>query len=191
MADADLFLVLLDWLLFSSLFLLLMLSVLCLAESSSHKKLFYYLTRQLKTYYDFIMKLKRVLAATSGAILPLFAAAQAFAQEGSIQVCSTAGIGQVLCNYGTGEIGKLIGTLINAAFIFAALIALAYLIWGGIKWITSGGEKSGVEGARNHIIAAIIGLVVIFLSYFIINVILYIFTGQNVNSLVLPRLTGN
>lgn len=83
--------------------------------------------------------------------------------------------------------GQLIGNLIVFIFVISALIALIYLIWGGIKWITSGGDKSGVEGARNHIIAAIVGLIVVFLSFFILNLILGFF-GLSLTNLRLPTL---
>ncbi len=53
--------------------------------------------------------------------------------------------------------------------IGASLLCLFLLIMGGIQWITSGGDKSGIEGARKRIIYALIGLVIIFSSYFIIN----------------------
>lgn len=135
------------------------------------------------------MKLKRVIAATTGTALPFFFVAKAFAAETTVGLCGT-GISAALCALKEDKIGQVVGNLINAAFVFAAVIALGYLIWGGIKWITSGGEKSGVEGARNHIIAAIIGLVVIFLSYFIINIILYLFLGMSLNNLQLPQITN-
>ncbi|KKQ34771.1 MAG: hypothetical protein US51_C0028G0006 [Microgenomates group bacterium GW2011_GWA2_37_6] len=86
------------------------------------------------------------------------------------------------------EIGNLLGGLIQIAFIIAVVIALAFLIFGGIKWITSGGDKTGVEAARNTIVAALVGLVVVFLSYFILNILLKIFTGASISGLQLPTV---
>lgn len=71
--------------------------------------------------------------------------------------------------------GNPISKLINLVFVVAVLIALAFLIFGGIKWILSGGDKAGVEGARNTIVAALVGLVIVFLSYFLLRLILSIF----------------
>lgn len=56
-------------------------------------------------------------------------------------------------------------------FVIATLLALAFLIWGGISWITSGGSKEGIDAARKKITYAIIGLVVALLAFFIINTI--------------------
>ncbi|MBI2442554.1 MAG: hypothetical protein HYV40_01440 [Candidatus Levybacteria bacterium] len=55
------------------------------------------------------------------------------------------------------------------------ILALFYLIYGGIQWITSSGDKQKVAAARNRMIYAIIGLVIIFLSIFLVNLVLYIF----------------
>lgn len=71
--------------------------------------------------------------------------------------------------------GGVIGNLLNIIFIGVVLIALIFLIYGGIKWITSGGDKAGVEAARNMIVAALVGLVIAFLSYFILQFVFTLF----------------
>jgi hypothetical protein len=70
---------------------------------------------------------------------------------------------------------NIIGNILNLVFIIVVLIALGFLIYGGIKWITSGGDKAGVESARNMIVAALVGLVIAFLSYFILQIIFSLF----------------
>ena len=90
----------------------------------------------------------------------------------------------------SSKLGSTIGSLISFIFVIAGLIALFFLIWGGIKWLMSGGDEKAVEGARSHIIAAIIGLVIIFLSYLIVNIVLNFFTGgkASLTNLQLPTL---
>lgn len=56
-------------------------------------------------------------------------------------------------------------------FITATLLALAFLIWGGISWISSGGSKEGIDAARKKITYAIIGLAVALLAFLIINTV--------------------
>lgn len=94
-----------------------------------------------------------------------------------------------LASLGASNFGKIVGNVVTIAFVLAALIALAFLIYGGVKWITSGGDKAAVEGARNTIVAAVIGLVVVFLSYFILNLILGFF-NLNLGDLSLPKITA-
>ena len=73
--------------------------------------------------------------------------------------------------------------LILLTFILVIILALFFLIWGGIKWVTSSGDKTKVQGARNTMIYAIIGLIIVFLSYFVINVITTFFKVPSVITL--------
>ena len=45
------------------------------------------------------------------------------------------------------------------------------LVIGGVRWITSGGDKAQTESARNQITAAIIGLIVVFAAWAVANLI--------------------
>ncbi len=72
---------------------------------------------------------------------------------------------------GVGEFGKILRLGITLLLITITLAALIFLILGGIAWITSQGDKANVEAARKRITFAIIGLIIAFSAYFIINVI--------------------
>ena len=80
-----------------------------------------------------------------------------------------------LCLLYNNTSNEIIGNIINIIFIVVVLLALLFLIYGGIKWITSGGDKAGVESARNMIVAALVGLVIAFLAYFILQIIFQLF----------------
>src|SRR3989344_4159411 len=60
---------------------------------------------------------------------------------------------------------------LTALFIVAFVLALIFLIWGGIQWTMSGGDKEGIQKARLKLTYAIIGLVVTTLAFFIVNII--------------------
>jgi len=94
-----------------------------------------------------------------------------------------------LCKLKVEESGgnTIVGKIVTFLFIIAIVLALIYLIYGGIKYITSGGDKTKVDSARSHIIAAIVGLILAFLAYFIINIIGYMF-GINISNLKIPQL---
>lgn len=102
--------------------------------------------------------------------------------------CNNAGSFHTLCNLGAANIGQTIGSVVNLLFIIAAIIALIYLVIGGIKWVTSEGESKNVEAARNQIIAAAIGLGVTFLSYFILNLLLTFLLGSGLANISIPHL---
>lgn len=69
------------------------------------------------------------------------------------------------------DIGLLISNIISVAMVLAGLIVFAFLVWGGVQWITSGGDKAGVEAARNRITAALIGLVIVAAAYAIMRIL--------------------
>lgn len=77
---------------------------------------------------------------------------------------------------------SIIGWGLQVAFVIAVILVLFLIIYGGIQWMTSGGDKEKISAARNRIIYAIIGLVIIFLSVFLINIVLYLFGA--------PRFVG-
>lgn len=63
--------------------------------------------------------------------------------------------------------GKIISTGLQIIFIFAGLAVLVFLVWGAFDWITSGGDKEKIAGARRKITNAIIGLFLLSLAAFI------------------------
>src|SRR5580698_6477221 len=50
---------------------------------------------------------------------------------------------------------SVIGNAVTIMLIVAAILALIFLIYGGIRWITSGGDKQKVAAARARITYAI------------------------------------
>jgi len=79
------------------------------------------------------------------------------------------------------DIGRLISSGIQFILIGAGLIAFVYLLLGGIQWITSGGDKAGVDAARQKILAAVIGLIIVFATYALIR-LLEAFLGVSIIS---------
>lgn len=68
-----------------------------------------------------------------------------------------------------GDLIIAITRIVNFVLILAALIAAIYLIIGGVRYIISQGDEGAAETAKNTILYAIIGLVVIGLSAVIVN----------------------
>ncbi|MDP3987569.1 MAG: hypothetical protein Q8P80_00290, partial [Candidatus Levybacteria bacterium] len=101
----------------------------------------------------------------TGLLSLLVFVAPAFAQGAGIELCPKNSVFVKLCNFKGDSFGNIISAVITLLFIIAVVVALIFLIYGGIKWIVSGGDKTAVESARNHIIAAIVGLVIAFAAY--------------------------
>ncbi len=63
--------------------------------------------------------------------------------------------------------------IINIVLSFLGLIALVVVLFGGFKWMTSGGNQEQIGQAKKMLIAGLIGLVIVLLSWgittFVIN----------------------
>ena len=66
----------------------------------------------------------------------------------------------------------LLASTLSLLTAIISLLVFVYLILGGIQWITSGGDKSKTDEARNKIIAALVGAVIVASSYAILQIIL-------------------
>lgn len=94
---------------------------------------------------------------------------------------------------GQGPLGAvtpndLIKFIIVGAFALAIIAALIYLIWGGINWILSGGEKEKVDEARKRIVAAIVGLILVALAVVILNFVLVLLGFCGLFNFQLPTI---
>lgn len=65
----------------------------------------------------------------------------------------------------------IIKLVVNAALVFAGIVALVLIIYSGIRYITSRGDQTALDSAKKTLTYAIIGLIVIFLSFFIVNLV--------------------
>jgi len=89
---------------------------------------------------------------------------------------------------GVEFLNKFIGLALSLGFIIAAIVFFFMFISGGIRWITSGGDKANVEKARDQITHALIGLLLTFALYVILGIIEEFF-GISLRQFNLPKLT--
>ena len=135
-----------------------------------------------------IKKIKNIIAA---AILPLAIAAPlalAPVAASAANLCSgTIGTGlQSGINSATGAGGSacsdagsgstsfqtLAKKVVNLLSVVVGVIAVIMIIVGGFRYITSGGESSNVSTAKNTLVYAIVGLVIVALAQFIVHFVL-------------------
>ena len=60
----------------------------------------------------------------------------------------------------------------NTILYIVGIIAVIMLIIGGIRYVTSGGDSKKVTDAKNTVLYAIIGLVIAFLAFAIVNFVI-------------------
>lgn len=59
--------------------------------------------------------------------------------------------------------------LVTLALVFSGLVAVVLIIFGGIKFITSQGDEKAVDSGKKTITWAIIGLILILMSFAILR----------------------
>ena len=72
---------------------------------------------------------------------------------------------------GQGFFSSLIPALLAALLVIGGVVFIFMLLWGGLEWMTAGGDKGKIESARQRVSNAIIGVVILFSFFAILNVI--------------------
>lgn len=91
------------------------------------------------------------------------------------------------CARGTGQPSTLFGgegsiftRVTNILLFIVGAIAVIMLIFGGIRYIVSGGDQTQVTAAKNTILYAIIGIIIALLAYAAVQFVITVLLG-NVN----------
>ena len=80
---------------------------------------------------------------------------------------------------GTTDVNLVVANVIRALLGVTGSIALLMFIWGGLLWLTSGGQPEKVKKGKETLKWALLGLVVIFFAYTAINFVLDALSGAS------------
>jgi hypothetical protein len=84
-----------------------------------------------------------------------------FTEDTSTADCSTSDA--------TERVNNLIRTIVNLLSAVVGIVAVIMIIFGGLRYITSGGNDTSVTGAKNTILYAIIGLIIVALAQVLVR----------------------
>jgi cytochrome bd-type quinol oxidase subunit 2 len=139
-----------------------------------------------------IKKIKNMfiaLTAVATLVVPVFVPAAAYAASSTTPNDTQAGLCQGInldptasnCDSSSVDaqtkVNDLLKQVINIFSVIVGVIAVFMIIFGGLKYITSGGDSGNVSGAKNTIIYALVGLVIVALAQFIVRFVLGKATG--------------
>ena len=110
------------------------------------------------------------------ALAPAVSAAPCSGIQGSInQGVNNAVNGSAGCTT-TSQSGislqSVASRIVNFLSVIVGIVAVIMIIVGGFRYITSGGESGNVSGAKNTLIYAIVGLIIVALAQFIVHFVL-------------------
>lgn len=111
----------------------------------------------ISSTYFFNKLMKQALIRYGAIALGALAATPAYAQINT-------GVGSTLA-IGNEDPESIVISLINWVLGILALIAVIFILIGGFRWMTAGGNEESVETAKKILIAAIIGLVIIMAAW--------------------------
>lgn len=81
-------------------------------------------------------------------------------------------------NSGGASLEDNIKIITNVLLFILGAIAVIMIIIGGIRYATSNGDSSAIQGAKNTILYAVIGLIVAILAYAIVNFVVTAFVKK-------------
>ncbi len=70
-----------------------------------------------------------------------------------------------------GNLGDVVSALIKYFFPIAGLILLLFLLYGGYLFMFSRGDPKAIEKAKGIITTAIIGFVIVFVAFWIVQIV--------------------
>jgi hypothetical protein len=87
----------------------------------------------------------------------------------NLQFTDNPGQCQTASSDATTKINNIVHTVVNLLSAIVGIVAVIMIIVGGFRYITSGGNDASVTAAKNTILYAIIGLVVVALAQIIVR----------------------
>lgn len=70
-----------------------------------------------------------------------------------------------------GSIGDIVSAFLPYIYSIAGIALLLMLLAGGFQLMTSGGDPKGVEAGKQKITNALIGIIIVFASFWIVQVV--------------------
>lgn len=125
-------------------------------------------------------KLKLLIAAGFVAAIGAFTlvpAASTYALDDPLNTVCQGNADSQVCKNDDDDANKLIGVLVNTLLFVVGALSTVMIIVGGIMYATSTGDSGRITKAKNTIMYAIVGLVVAFVAYAIINWVVKLFAS--------------
>ena len=73
--------------------------------------------------------------------------------------------------FANSNVASVINKALFYIFAIAGFMLLIYLIYGGFQLMTSGGDPEKIKGAKEILTRTIMGFLVIFIAYWIIQIV--------------------
>lgn len=98
--------------------------------------------------------------------------AQAALCTGSPKDCINSGVNKVDNGAKASDLTDTVKNIVNIILYLIGAIAVIMIIIAGFRYVVSGGEQKSVQAAKDTILYSVIGIVVAFMAYAIVNFVI-------------------
>ncbi len=128
-----------------------------------------------------LQKILLTISLVVATAVPALVPAAVFAAEGikdnlcagaNLDVTTSCSTGGITDFEAQAKINTIIRNIINLFSLLVGVVSVIMIILGGFKYITSGGDSGNVGSAKNTIIYAIVGIVIVAFAQLIVRFVL-------------------
>lgn len=120
--------------------------------------------------------MQKVKTIYNSLLVIAFLAIPGFVMAQDYGMAATAGKADLKTN--GGDVATLLGTLVGKLLAFVGVIFFILMVYAGITWMMARGNEKEVLKAKETMVAAVIGLILVLSAYAITS-----FVGTNVASI--------
>jgi len=77
------------------------------------------------------------------------------------------------------DLGFIFSRALTGIFALAGLTAFSYLLIGGFKYLTSGGDEKAVTAAKATLTTAVVGLIIVVAGFILLNTLSSVLGGTS------------
>ncbi len=89
-----------------------------------------------------------------------------------VTIAAPSGLSPIVTEGGERFGSAFAQTAFDWIFYVAIILAVLFIMWSGIQWMTSGGNVERISAAKRRLAFAIIGLVIVLFSFVIVRVVI-------------------
>ena len=106
--------------------------------------------------------------------ISIFVSTPTFAAD---NICSNSSVSDEVkaaagCGGTTGTLDSALTSILNAIILIMGIVAVIFIIIGGVNYMTSSGDSNKTKKAKDTILYAVIGLIICALAFAIVNFVI-------------------
>lgn len=135
-----------------------------------------------------IQSIQKILIYLFFIAIPRVATADSFKITDPNNSVTRSGISPIEPGGKISSISSIGAIVINSLLLICAAVAVAFIAYAGVRYITAGGDTGKAEKAKSQIIWAVVGLIVISFSWFALKATISIFDLSDYSNPDIPQV---